>query len=182
MRTISEPVQGWVPSASDSLEVVAFVNHIRTLFDQTGTLTLRGEGGGVTDHAVNAGDAAFAFALPQPTVTHVPVVTTDHAVNADGDLPSFAFAVPQPTVTHTAAPTAALVLSDFDADGLETEVLALIEAAAGPDVFSRLSHARHEVTLPDGELDLSGDSDNQSPRFRFRLRKRPMIPAARGSR
>ena len=44
-------------------------------------------------HAVDAGDAAFAFAVPQPSVTHTPVVTT-----------------------------AALVLSDFVlADGLETE-------------------------------------------------------------
>ena len=34
----------WVPLAS-VLEVVAFVDHIRTLTDQTGTLTLRGEGG-----------------------------------------------------------------------------------------------------------------------------------------
>ena len=89
----------WTPPAS--VEVVAFVDHIRTLTDQTATLTLRGEGAGVTDHAVNAGDAAFSFALPQPTVTHVPVVTTDHAVNA-GDA-SFTFALPQPSVTHTLA-------------------------------------------------------------------------------
>ena len=54
----------WVPLAS-LFEVVAFVNHIRTLTDQTGTLTLRGEGTGVTDHVANAGDAAFAFALPE---------------------------------------------------------------------------------------------------------------------
>ena len=56
------------------------------------------------DHAVDAGDAAFAFALPQPSITHVPFVapaTTDHAVNA-GDA-AFAFALPEPTVTHTQA-------------------------------------------------------------------------------
>ena len=95
------------------------------------------------DHAVDAGDAAFAFDdIPQPTVTHTPAaVTNAHAVNA-GDA-SFAFAVPQPTVTHTpAATTAALVLSDFVlADGLETEVLGLIEAAAPIDVFSRSPRA-----------------------------------------
>ena len=54
------------------------------------------------DHAVDSGDAAFSFALPQPSVTHVPFVTpatTDHAVNA-GDA-AFAFALPEPTVTHT---------------------------------------------------------------------------------
>ena len=96
---MSEPYM-WVPLAS-VLEVVAFVNHIRTLTDQTATLTLRGEGVAVTDHAVNAGDASWAFAVSEPTVTHVPVVTDDHAVNA-GDA-AFAFAVPQPSVTHTLA-------------------------------------------------------------------------------
>ena len=90
---------------------------------------------------------------------------TDHAVNA-GDS-SFAFAVPQPTVTRTAAPTVALVLSDFVlADGLETEVLGLIEAAAPIDVFSR-SPRTARGTLVDGELDLSGDSEPVT-RFRFR--------------
>ena len=90
----------WTPA--NSVEVVAFVDHIRTLTDQTATITFRGEGvAGVTDHAVNAGDAAFAFAVPEPTVTHVPVVTNDHAVNA-GDA-AFAFALPQPSVTHTLA-------------------------------------------------------------------------------
>ena len=56
------------------------------------------------DHAVDAGDASFAFAVPAPSVTHVPFVapaTTDHAVNA-GDA-AFAFAAPEPTVTHTPA-------------------------------------------------------------------------------
>ena len=70
----------WTPA--NSLEVVAFVDHIRTLTDQTATLTLRGEGVAVTDHAVNAVAASWAFAVPEPTVTHVPVVTNDHAVNA----------------------------------------------------------------------------------------------------
>ena len=53
------------------------------------------------DHAVDAGDVAWAFDLPQPTVTHTPFapVTTDHAVNA-GAL-AWAFALPEPTVTHT---------------------------------------------------------------------------------
>ena len=89
----------WTPA--NSVEVVAFVDHIRTLTDQTGTITLRGEGGVVTDHAVNAGDASWAFAVPEPTVTLTPFapVTTDHAVNA-GDA-AFAFSVGEPTVTHT---------------------------------------------------------------------------------
>ena len=48
-------------------------------------------------HAVDAGDAAFAFALPEPTVTRT--LPDDHAVNA-GDA-DFALAVPEPTVTRT---------------------------------------------------------------------------------
>ena len=62
---------------------------------------------------------------------------------------------------------AALVLSDFVlADGLETEVLGLIEAAEPIDVFSR-SPRPARGTLVDGELDLSGDSEPVT-RFRFR--------------
>ena len=80
-------------------------------------------------HAVDAGDAAFAFAVPQPSVTHTPVATP------------------------------ALVLSDFVlADGVEAEALGLIEAAAPIDVFSR-SPRPARGTLVDGELDLSGDSE-----------------------
>ena len=55
------------------------------------------------DHAVNAGDATFAFALPQPTVTHTTAAPTDHAVDA-GDA-AFAFALPQPTVTYVSSGT-----------------------------------------------------------------------------
>ena len=87
----------WTPA--NSVEVVAFVDHIRTLTDQTGTLTLRGEGGGVTDHAVNAGDAAFAFSVSEPTVTHTPLVPNVFTVDA-GNV-EFAFGVSQPDVTHT---------------------------------------------------------------------------------
>ena len=47
----------WTPA--NSVEVVAFVDHIRTLTDQIATLTLRGAGAGVTDHAVIAGDASW---------------------------------------------------------------------------------------------------------------------------
>ena len=50
------------------------------------------------DHAVDAGDSAFSFALPRPTVTHTPFVPSAKAVNA-GDA-AFAFDLPQPTVTH----------------------------------------------------------------------------------
>ena len=73
------------------------------------------------DHAVDAGSIAFAFALPQPTVTHTPAaVTTDHAVDA-GSV-SWAFALPQPTVTHTPASTPILTTTRLfvcDNDGDE---------------------------------------------------------------
>ena len=52
---------------------------------------------GTQDHAVDAGDLSWTVELPQPTVTHTPFVPVDHAVNA-GDL-SWAFDLPQPTVT-----------------------------------------------------------------------------------
>ena len=52
-----------------------------------------------TAHVVDAGDVSWAFALPQPTVTHTTLAPTDHTVDA-GDV-AWAFAVPQPTITHT---------------------------------------------------------------------------------
>ena len=161
---ITDPTEPYSWRPANSSEVVAWAE--RRVAGESVTVRLEYTPPAVA-HAVDAGDAAFAFTFPQPTVTHTPAaVTTDHAVNA-GDA-SFAFAVPQPSVTYTpAATTAALVLSDFDlADGLETEVLGLIEAAAGPDVFSR-SPRTARGTLVDGELDLSGDSEPVT-RFRFR--------------
>ena len=49
-------------------------------------------------HAVNAGDVAFAFDIPEPTVTYTP--PSAQAVDA-GDV-AFAFDIPQPTVAYTA--------------------------------------------------------------------------------
>ena len=54
-----------------------------------------------TDHAVDAGDISWTFALPQPSVTHVPAATTDHAVDAGAV--SWTFNLPQPTVIHIPA-------------------------------------------------------------------------------
>ena len=173
---MSEPYM-WVPLAS-LFEVVAFVNHIRTLVDQTGTLTLRGVGGGVTDHAVNAGDASLAFAVPQPTVTHVPVATVDHTVNA-GDA-AFAFSIPQPTVTLTSAvpvdhavdagdsafafvlpePTVThtsplLLLSDFSVPAGRTAVFAgLLEIEVSGELVYRDSDIG---SLVDGDLIVTSD-------------------------
>ena len=124
---------------SNAAEVTAFFQAVQPGGAMDGTLTLRDFVPAPSEaHAVNAGDASFAFAVPQPTVTHTPATTT-----------------------------AALVLSDFVlADGLEAEVLGLIEAAAPIDVFSR-SPRPARGTLVDGELDLSGDSEPVT-RFRFR--------------
>ena len=119
----------WTPA--NSAEVVAFVLHVKTLVDQTGTLTLTGEGTTVpTDHAVDAGNASWAFAFPQPTVTHTTAtpVTTDHAVNAESV--AWSFALPQPTVTHTTAPGTLLLLTDFDNTGLTVDAAALLTASA----------------------------------------------------
>ena len=68
----------WTPT--NSAEVVAFVLHVKTLADQSATLTLRGEGAepGPVDHVVNAGDASFAFTVSEPTITK----TSNHAVDA----------------------------------------------------------------------------------------------------
>ena len=133
---MSEPYI-WTPT--NSAEVIAFEAMLSDVDGtESGQLIIRDFVPAVTtDHAVDAGDAAFAFAVQQPTVTHTPQATVAHAVAAG--IAAFAFAVAQLTVTHTpAATTAALVLSDFVlADGLEAEVLALIEAAEPIDVFSR---------------------------------------------
>ena len=49
-------------------------------------------------HSVDAGDASWAFSVPQPTVTYT-APAQDHTVDA-GDV-AWAFVVPQPTVTYT---------------------------------------------------------------------------------
>ena len=57
----------WVPS--NSAEVIAFFNAYINTF---ATLTLDDGAPDTVDHAVDAGAASFAFAVPQPTVTHIP--------------------------------------------------------------------------------------------------------------
>ena len=56
---------------------------------------------GPQDHAVDAGAAAWAFALPEPGVTRTAPITQDHAVDAGGV--AWAFALPQPRVTAPGA-------------------------------------------------------------------------------
>ena len=55
------------------------------------------------DHAVDADPASWAFATPQPQVTHTADATLDHAVNANAA--AWAFALPEPGVTKTGSPT-----------------------------------------------------------------------------
>ena len=152
---MSEPYM-WVPLAS-VLEVVAFVNHIRTLVDQTGTLTLRGEGAGVTDHVVNAGDASWTFAAPQPTVTNVPVATNDHTVNA-GDV-GFAFALPEPAVTHTESPPVVLTtavtstpaaLSDTYGRGETIEITVTYDEAVDVNAVNGTPYLRVNISPTPG--------------------------------
>ena len=52
------------------------------------------------DHAVDAGAASWAFALPEPSVTRTAPGPQDHAVDAGAA--SWAFALPEPGVTRTA--------------------------------------------------------------------------------
>ena len=58
----------------------------------------------------------------------------------------------------TARVLTALELAAFDTEGVATDVLALIEAGARPDVFSRPPRG-DAGTLLDGEFDLSGDPE-----------------------
>ena len=122
--------------------------------------------GNVTAHAVDAGAVAFAFHLPQPTVTHTALVTTDHAVDA-GNV-SWAFALPQPTVTHTPAVGPLLALSDFDDTGLDVECAALLEASApgtSGNNFYRDSTRGGSDTPIEGELGV-GPGETLISRFR----------------
>ena len=61
-------------------------------------------------HAVNAGDVAFDFAIPQPTVTYTPPSPVAQAVDA-GDV-AWAFDLPEPTVTYTPAGAQAVNAGD----------------------------------------------------------------------
>ena len=111
------------------------------------------------DHAVDAGSAAWAFAVPEPEVTRTEPAAVDHAVNAGAA--SFAFALPEPTVTRTAAPTATLALSDFDATGLSVEFLALLERPATTDtriLYADADHGADPAQEPvEGELGIGPD-------------------------
>ena len=99
---ITEP---YIWSPANSAEVVAFTALLSDVAgSESGQLIIRDfvPTLGPVDHAVDAGAVAWAFALPQPTVTHTRAAgTVDHAVNA-GTV-SFAFHLPQPAVTHTLA-------------------------------------------------------------------------------
>ena len=64
---------------------------------------------------------------PQPSTTPTPA-GIDYTADA-GDA-AWAFTIPQASVTHTAAPAASLVLADFDDTGLAVDAAALLVASA----------------------------------------------------
>ena len=63
---MTEPYS-WTPT--NSAETIAWANQVRSLSDNSITLTLTDESA-VTDHTVDADPALWTFAVPQPTVTH----------------------------------------------------------------------------------------------------------------
>ena len=142
----------WVPT--NSAEVISFVTHVRGLTDKNATLTLTDDPPG-TDHAVDAGSVSWAFALPQPSVTHTTPQPIDHAVNA-GDV-AWVFDLPEPTVTHTPTPQT-LTLADFDDTGLTVDAAALLTASApgttGNNPYADSDRGGADSPL-DGELGLS---------------------------
>ena len=86
-------------------------------------------------YVVNAGDVAWDFDLPQPTVTYTPPATVAHSVDA-GDV-SWSFDITEPTVTYTPpAPTSTLATSDWNSAGYQAPiVLALLPATiSGSDI------------------------------------------------
>ena len=94
-------------------------------------------------HAVDAGDASWDFAVPRPTVTHR---TTKHAVDA-GDA-SWDFAVPQPTVTNTLPSPVDTVQYAFRLEGEsldETTDLPTSTTDGAPDGWSFTAPARTET-------------------------------------
>ena len=95
---MSEPYL-WIPT--NSVGVIAFANHVIGLTDHDATLTLTGEPP-PPGYAVDGGDIAWGFAIPQATVTIVRPPSVDHAING-GDL-AWGFDLPEAAVTLVAAP------------------------------------------------------------------------------
>ena len=106
------------------------------------------------DHAVDAGAAAFAFALPEPEVTLTEPAAVDHAVNAGAA--AMAWAVPQPSVTLTAAPVDPLVLADLPTPaGRSFLTKMLLEAGTPPSLYRSGS----DGSLLDGDDEIATGQD-----------------------
>ena len=151
---ISEPYS-WVPS--NSLEVVAFVLHVKDLTDQTGTLTLRGEGEAVVV-VTGDGDGA-AVSVTGNEGEGRAVSTTAIVRTGDGDGATI-------TVTgnegegEAVAAVVDLVLADFDDTGLDVDAAALLVASApgttGNDIYADSDRGGTDSPL-DGDLGVSSN-------------------------
>ena len=101
---------------------------------------------------------AVSASITDPRGMAVDGAGTDHAVDAGAA--SFAFAVPAATVTHTAAPDVdPLTLSDWDDTGLAVDFAALIEVSgSGETLYADSSRGGSDTPL-EGELGLgSGET------------------------
>ena len=94
------------------------------------------------------------------------VVTAPTGVTGSAQTLSVQATISRPSGVVTAPPGELLVLSDFDATGLDVDALALIEAGSPPIVFGRAPRTAGGDLL-DGELGLS-DTDEPINWIRFR--------------
>ena len=106
------------------------------------------------DHAVDAGAAAWSFALPEPEVTRTEPAAVDHAVNAGAA--AMAWAVPQPSVTHTAAPVDPLVLADLPTPAGRTFLVKMLLEAGTPPSLYRFGS---DGSLLDGDDEIATGQD-----------------------
>ena len=137
----------WTPA--NSVEVTAFVLHVKGLADQTGTITLTGEGTATPPESVSfsgeAGDPTLdinARVIPPAAPLSVsfsaeagdPTLTIDaRAISADPPIAAaFGMEAGDATLSISAraiAPVITLLLSDFDDTGLEVDAAALLVAS-----------------------------------------------------
>ena len=113
----------------------------RGLTDQNATLTLTDDPPG-TDHAVDAGNVSWTFAIPEPTVTHAIGQTLALSDFDDAGLDVEAAAVLVASAPGTAGNT---LYADSDRGGSDTPLEG--ELGLGPDevVISRIRHGAATV-------------------------------------
>ena len=134
------------------------------------------------DHTVDAGAVAWAFDLPQPTVTHTRA-PADHAVDAAAI--AWTFALPQPTVTRTGATAshtvdASAIAWVFDLPEPTVRVVGAASHAvdAGPPVRWAFAVSQPTVTLTTG---LAAEQDSFSPTLDLASRIQLLLPQYDGA-